>query len=93
MTLAYAGEKAEAVRFGERAVTLAPIHRNQHLGPYMQHQLVRIYLLVGNPEKALDRLEPLLKVPYMLSPGLLRVEPSFRSLQGNPRFERLANGQ
>ncbi|MFI5209467.1 MAG: hypothetical protein ACHQ2E_03390 [Gemmatimonadales bacterium] len=31
--------------------------------------MVRIYLLLGEPEKALDQLEPLLLVPFYLSPG------------------------
>ena len=58
-------------------------------GPYLQHQLARIYLLVGEPEKALDQLEPLLKIPYHLSPGWLKIDPNFAPLRGNPRFERL----
>ena len=45
-------------------------------GPYFQHQLARIYLLVGEPEKALDQFEPLLKIPYYLSPGWLRIDPT-----------------
>ena len=28
--------------------------------PYLEHQLARIYILAGEHEKALDRLEPLL---------------------------------
>ena len=51
--------------------------------------LVRTYLLTGEPEKAIDALEPLLKVPYFLSPGWLRIDPAFAPLHGNPRFERL----
>ena len=62
------------------------------LGAYIQLQLVRIYLLVGEPEKALDQLEPLLKIPYYLSPGWLKIDPTFAPLRGNPRFERLVNG-
>jgi len=54
--------------------------------------VVRIYLLVGEPEKALDQLEPLLKIPYYLSPGWLRIDPTFAPLQGNRRFERLIAG-
>ena len=54
---------------------------------------MRTYLLVGEPEKALDRLEPLLKIPYYLSPGWLRIDPTFAPLMGNPRFEKLVAGR
>jgi hypothetical protein len=39
----------------------------------------------------LDWLEPLLKIPYYLSPGWLRINLTFRPLRDNPRFERLAS--
>jgi len=42
--------------------------------------------------QALDLLEHLLKVPYDLSPGWLRIDPNFAPLKGNPRFERLVTG-
>ena len=89
LALAYLGRKAEAIAEGERAARLAPISRNALTGAYLQHQLVRIYLLVDEPEKALDQLEPLLRMPYFLSPGWLRIDPTFAPLKGNPRFERL----
>jgi eukaryotic-like serine/threonine-protein kinase len=93
LALAYLGRKAEAIAEGKRAVTLAPISRTQFIGPYIQHQLVRIYLLVGEPEKALDELEPLLKMPYYLTPGWLKIDPNFDPLRANPRFERLVAGK
>jgi len=92
LTLAYLGRKADAVREGRRGVELLPISRDGYFGPYIQLQLVRIYLLVGEPEKALDQLEPLLRVPFYLSPGWLRIDPTFDPLRSNPRFRKLVEG-
>jgi len=89
LTLAYLGRKADAVRDGQRGVEMLPISRDNYNGPYIQLQLVRIYLLVGEPEKALDQLEPLLRVPNYLSPGWLRIDPTFDPLRKHPRFQKL----
>jgi tetratricopeptide (TPR) repeat protein len=92
LILGYLGRKAEAIVAGERAISISTIGRDGINGPYMQHQLARTYLLVGEPERALDMLEPLLKVPYYLSPGWLRIDPTFAELKGNPRYDRLVRG-
>jgi serine/threonine-protein kinase len=92
LALAYLGRKAEAIEAGEKAAALQPITKDTYLGTYIQHQLVRIYIEVGEPEKALDRLEPLLRMPYYLSPGWLRIDPAFDPLRSNPRFKKLVEG-
>jgi serine/threonine-protein kinase len=92
VALAYQGQKAEAVREGLRGMELLPISKDAANGPYMQLQLVRIYLLVGEPDKALDQLEPLLRTPYYLSPGWLRIDPTYDPLRNNPRFKKLVEG-
>jgi serine/threonine protein kinase/tetratricopeptide (TPR) repeat protein len=92
VALTYLGRRAEAVLEGERSVAAWPISKDAHIGAYFQHLLARIYILAGEPDKALDRLEPLLKMPYWLSPGFLRIDPTFDPLRGNPRFERLVKG-
>jgi len=89
LALAYLGRKAEAIREGERSVTIMPLTRDAFAGAYVQHQLARIYLVIGDKEKALDRLEPLLHMPYYISRAWLPIDPNFVSLRGNPRFERL----
>jgi hypothetical protein len=80
------------MREGERGVALLTFADDAYGGAYNQHQLARIYMLVGEPEKALDQLEPLLEIPYYLSPGWLRIDPNFDPLRGNPRFQRLVAG-
>jgi hypothetical protein len=92
LALAYGGRKELAVEEGTRGVALLPVSRDAETGAYLQHQLARIYLLVGEPEKALDQLEPLLQMPYFLSPGWLKVDPTFAALKGNPRYEKLVAG-
>ncbi|HEX3234133.1 MAG TPA: protein kinase [Gemmatimonadales bacterium] len=89
LALAYMGRKADAIREGERALAL-PI--SMDLRGDFKHLLARIYVLVGKREKALDLLEPLLQRHY-ISPGWLKIDPTFDPLRGNPRFERLVNGR
>jgi serine/threonine-protein kinase len=92
VALAYVGRKAEAIREGERAVAVRGISSDGVNGPYMEHQLARIYTMVGEPEKAVARLEQLLRVPYYLSPAWLRVDPTFDPLREHPRFRKLVEG-
>ncbi len=88
--LAYLGRKPEAIAESQQAAALLSIRQDASNGPYMMHQLARTYIVVGEPEKALDQLEPLLKIPYYLSPAWLRLDPGFDPLRGHPRFQRLA---
>jgi len=89
LALAYLGRRAEAIREGEKAAALLPVSRDGFTGPYIQQLLVRIYMLTGEKEKALDHLEPLLTVPYHLSPGWLRIDPTFAPLKNEPRFQKM----
>jgi tetratricopeptide (TPR) repeat protein len=89
---AYLGRRAEAVQTGARATIVTPTSKDAYTGAYIQHQLSRIYIILGEQDKALDLLEPLLKTPYYLSPGWLQVDPTFDPLRKNPRFQRLVSG-
>jgi tetratricopeptide (TPR) repeat protein len=93
LALATLGRKAEAIDEATRGASFNPISQDQASGAYYQHQLMRVYLLAGETEKALDVLEALIKVPYVLTPAWIRIDPNLAPLKGNPRFEKILQTQ
>lgn len=89
VALAYLGRGDDAVRAGRRSVALLPITKDASTGAYMQLQLARVHILLGQADAALDQLEPLLQIPFYLSPGWLRIDPTFAPLRAHPRFRQL----
>ena len=93
LSRAYLGQKAPALRDGRQGVELMPISRDHYLGAYVQLQLARIHVLNGEFEQALNQLEPLLEIPFYLSPGWLRIDPAFAPLHDQPRFRMLVENR
>ena len=87
VALAFLGRKADAIREGERAVAIRGNDGFQ--GPGLRLLLSHIYQLVGEPVKAIEQLDSLLRVPYYISAGWLRADPSLEPLRSHPRFQRL----
>jgi serine/threonine-protein kinase len=87
VALAYLGRHDDAIREARRGLAMADSLTAN--AAYAVHQLARVYLLAGDPEKALDQLDRLLTLPYVVTRRWLTVDPDFAQLRGNPRFERL----
>jgi tetratricopeptide (TPR) repeat protein len=90
LALALSGRRAEAVQQGEAALKIETPATNAMTGPLVQHLLVLTYLALGDRDAAMRRLEPLLRMPYYLSPAWLRIDPTFAPLRDDPRFRKLA---
>ena len=91
--VAYAGlgRKQEAIQEGQRGVELRPINQDTFQGYYRAWDLARIYVMVGEYDTALDRLEYLVSIPGYLTPAWLRTDPTWDSLRGHPRFQSLVD--
>jgi hypothetical protein len=51
--------------------------------------LMDIYILTGNYDLAMDKMEYLLSIPSYLSTGQLMIDPVFDSLRTLPRFQKI----
>ena len=92
LVLAYAGHAAEARAAVARAQA-APDDPAADIKSYVIVNAIRIELALGNPSGALDILEKNMALAGMPSPGMLALDPTYASLRGNPRFEKLLKGE
>ena len=99
LAYAYLGQKEEAIQEGERAVGLHSVAKDAAQGPIYVLNLARIYLVIGEFEKALNQLEYLLSIPFceylwqVVSRPLLRIDPLWDPIRALPRFRRLIEQQ
>ncbi len=92
---AYLGHKKEAIQEGNRAIDLYPLSKDAAFGPTYVLNLARIYVQVGEYEKAIEKLEYLLSIPFaeflwqIISASSLQLDPHWDALRGYPMFQRL----
>lgn len=101
LTNAALGDNTAALTLAERAIAMMPIEKDVLLGPRPLDILARVSARIGDPDRAISTLEKLLSIPYEaplaanppLTPALLRLDPMFRPLRNDTRFQNLTNAQ
>ncbi len=95
LAYAYLGNKQEAVREGNRAVSQYPVSKDAAMGPIYVLNLARIYTIVAEHNHAIEQLEYLLSVPsceflwHLVTVPCLQLDPTWDPLRRYPRFQQI----
>ena len=86
------GDKSAALKHAQEAVVLMPASKEPRVGPSYEDTLARIEAQVGEKDAAITALQHLLVTSYsspVVTPALLRLDPDWDNLRGDPRFQKL----
>ena len=91
LAISYAGLGRRGAAIEQAALVLDtdPVAVDAISGPATLQNLALAYVLLGEKITALAILERLVSIPARISPSVLRLDPSWDPLRGDPRFERL----
>lgn len=87
---AYRGDREAAL--AEAGQVRPDIARDAVDDAVIYDNLVLLWIVVGEKERALDGLERLSAVPSKVGAARLRLDPMYDSLRDEPRFQRLVEG-
>ena len=91
------GEKELALKLAQRATMLVPRGKDPVMGPTFEEDLALVQTLVGENNSAISTLSKLLQTAYEsnlyyptgVTPALLRLDPIWDPLRGDPAFQKL----
>jgi serine/threonine protein kinase/predicted Zn-dependent protease len=101
LSQAYAalGEKDSALHVAQRAIVLLPPAKDAASGPSLEQNLAFIQTIFGENSRAISTLTHLLQTPFNnwgwlyspapITPALLRLDPIWDPLRGDPAFQKL----
>ena len=90
-------EKKSALSDAQNAMTLLPSSKDRLAGPAFEENLALVQMIVGENSRAISALTQLVQTPYggwlyspaPITPALLRLDPIWDPLRGDPAFQML----
>jgi serine/threonine-protein kinase len=83
------GLKAAAINEGKKAIELFPESQDAFDGPQVTARLAQIYAWIGDYGEATRLIDHLLRIPSDLTVHLLKLDPVWDPLRGDPTFQKL----
>jgi len=87
------GDKAAALALAERGMAATPIEKDALEGAVRIETLAQVAARLGEPDRAIAALRRAMSIPSPtlppFTPAVLRLDPMFDPLRGDPRFQEL----
>jgi hypothetical protein len=83
------GRKEDALREGERAIELIPVTKDALIGNALLDQLAGVYAQAGETDRAFNLLGKVIKIPFGVTYGSLKLDEVWDPLRGDPRFNKI----
>ena len=83
------GQNEEALRHARHAAEMLPPSVDAVAGPMCEIRLAQVLAMTGDRDGAFDKLSKLVKLPFALTHGDLKLNPVWDDLRDDPRFDRI----
>jgi serine/threonine protein kinase len=83
------GQNEEAFRHARHAAEMLPPSVDAVVGPMCEMFLAQVLAMTGDRDGAFDKLGKLVKLPFSLNSGDLKLNPMWDDLRDDPRFDKL----
>ena len=83
------GQNEEALRHARHAAEMLPPSVDGVAGPMCEIRLAQVLAMTGDRDGAFDKLGKLVKLPFGLNYGDLKLNPIWDGLRNDPRFDRI----